>query len=142
MSSPSGSVSPRSLLGLALLLAVIWGATQALSWWQSERAAQAMREGSRTATLTLYTTSTCPYCARAADWLNGHGVTWRECNIERDPVCLRTYEQQGSPGVPLVEVNGLWNLGFNPAWVAAAFEKGRTSRAQADRPRSSSAPLP
>lgn len=142
MSSGGNGLTARSLLALALLLAVTWGGTQALSWWQGERSAQAVREGSRTGRLTLYTTSTCPYCARAASWLDLNDVTWRECNIERDAACLRTYEQQGAPGVPLVEVNGLWNLGFNPAWVAAAFEKTQGPGVQPDKPKVPSAPLP
>lgn len=145
---PSGThtsmPSLRSLSGLAAVVLGAWALSQAVSWWQDARAAQAVREGSQRGDITLYTTSTCPYCARAAAWLNKHGVRWRECNIEADAACLRTYEAQGAPGVPLVRVNGQWDLGFNANWVAEALRNppGGAARPQADRPSGASSPRP
>lgn len=144
----AGAPSLRSLAGLAAVVLGAWAISQAVSWWQDARAAQAVREGSQRGDITLYTTSTCPYCARAAAWLNKHGVRWRECNIETDTTCLRTYEAQGAPGVPLVQVNGQWDLGFNANWVAEALRTPAagtprgTPPPQADRPSGASSPRP
>jgi len=35
--------------------------------------------------VTLYTTSWCPYCARAKSLLERKGVTWTEINLEDEP---------------------------------------------------------
>lgn len=39
--------------------------------------------------VTLYTTSTCPYCRNAKALLAGKGVTPREINIEASPELIR-----------------------------------------------------
>lgn len=124
-----------SLRSLALVMLLVWGCSQALSWWQDQRFAEAVRLGSQRHELVVYSTDTCPYCARARAWLDANGARWRECNVERDAACQRSYQDQGAPGVPLVQVRSqsgappgppsasLWHLGFSPAWVASAMDK-------------------
>lgn len=114
----AGRTSPRSLLGLVALLTLVWGGSQWLDHWRDARAASAIREHSQRVGITLYTTSTCPYCARAIAWLQRHEVRWHECNVETNADCQRTYEQQGSPGVPLVLAGERWHLGFHVPWLA------------------------
>jgi len=116
-----GRPTLRSLLGLVALVAVVWGGSQGLNRWQDERAASAIRELSQRVDITLYTTSTCPYCAKAIAWLKRHEVRWRECNVEINAACQSTYEQQGSPGVPLVRAGNRWHLGFHAPWLAEAL---------------------
>ncbi len=111
----------RSLLGLAVLAALAWGAAEGLGHWREARAASAIREHSQRVDITLYTTSTCPYCAQAIAWLKRHEARWRECNVETNAACQRTYEQQGSPGVPLVRAGDRWHLGFHAPWLAEAL---------------------
>lgn len=129
----SGRPTLRSLLGLVALVAVAWGGSQGLNRWQDERAASAIRELSQRVDITLYTTSTCPYCAKATAWLKRHEVRWRECNVETNAACQSTYELQGSPGVPLVQAGSRWHLGFHAPWLAEALaaQDGR-STASAD----------
>ncbi len=111
----------RSLLGLVALVSTVWGTSHMLGRWQDARAASTIRDHSQRVDITLYTTSTCPYCAKAIAWLKRHEVRWRECNVETDPACQRTYEQQGSPGVPLVRAGERWHLGFQAPWLAEAL---------------------
>ena len=111
----------RSLLGLVALLVAVWGGHQLLSTWQDARAATAIREHSQRVDLTVYTTTSCPYCAKAISWLRQHGVRWRECNIETDSNCQRVFEQRGAPGVPLLQAGERWHLGFHPPWLAEAL---------------------
>lgn len=111
----------RSLLGLLALVALVWGCAQSLGQWRDARAAAAVREHSLRVDITLYTTSTCPYCAKAMAWLKQHKVRWQECNVETDANCKRTYEQQGSPGVPLLRAGERWHLGFHAPWLAEAL---------------------
>jgi glutaredoxin len=119
-----------SLRSLAIVVLLVWGGSQALSWWQDRRFAEAVRLGSQQHELVVFSTDTCPYCARARTWLNAQDVRWRECHVEHDAACQEAYQAQGAPGVPLVRVGSaesgagvLWNLGFSPAWVASAMAK-------------------
>ncbi|MFT3857063.1 MAG: glutaredoxin family protein [Aquabacterium sp.] len=100
-----------------MILLIVLGGHQAWNWWRDERSAALIQQHAGQAEITLYTTSTCPYCARARAWLEAHGIAWRECNVETDAACMARYEAQGAPGVPLVHVAGRWHLGFDPAWL-------------------------
>lgn len=133
----------RSLLVLVALLAVFWGGAQALNRWQEARSAAAVREHSQRVNVTLYTTSTCPYCAKAIAWLDRHEVRWRECNVETNAVCQRAYAEQGAPGVPLVRAGERWHLGFHAPWLAEALAAQDTATArQAAKPSRESSPRP
>lgn len=117
------SAPPRTnWISLAVLLTLVVGGTQGWSWWQQERQGQALRALSRPGDVTIYTTTTCPYCAQAKVWLTGHQVAWRECNIDLNTECLQTFQARGAPGVPLMHVRGQWHLGFDPAWLTQTLQ--------------------
>lgn len=130
-----------SLRSLAVVLLLVWGGSHALSWWQDRRFAEAVRLGSQRHELVVYSTDTCPYCAKARAWLDAHGARWRECNVEHDTACQQAYQAQGAPGVPLVRVGELWQLGFSPAGVASAMAK-LDAEPGAHRPSAASSPRP
>jgi glutaredoxin len=129
-----------SWVSLALIMLIVVGGSQAWSWWQGEQAARVVRQLAGPDSITLYTTSTCPYCAQARAWLKAKGVPWRECNVEQDQACQHTYEAQGAPGVPLVLANGQWHLGFDADWLAQAL-RGQAPGAQS-RPSAETSPRP
>lgn len=104
------------------MVVVVAGGSQALHWWQAESAARTVQRFAKTGDITLYTTSTCPYCAKARRWLDDHHVPWRECKIEQDPTCQQTFAAQGAPGVPLMSVKGQWHLGFDAIWLSQALQ--------------------
>lgn len=123
MNTPPASTERRhSWVSLAVILLVVMGGSQAWSWWRSDRAAEAVRVHSAQADITMFTTDTCPYCEQARQWLNHHQATWQECNIDQSQACQRLFQARGSPGVPLLHVNGLWRLGFDPVWLAEALQ--------------------
>lgn len=126
-------VHPRSLLSLALIVGVVVGGQQLWSWWRDNQAAEQVRTLSQTGSGLMFTTDTCPYCAKARAWLDGHGARWRECNIDQDEACQRLFQARGSPGVPLLRVNGEWRLGFDAVWVAQALQSS-PSGASSPRP--------
>lgn len=139
--APSGTPRPRGgWKSLALITLAVLGASQAANWWRDEKAAAALRHV-QPADITLYTTSTCPYCEKARDWLSAHGIPWRECNVETDAACMKTFEARGSPGVPLVNARGAWHLGFDPAWIGEALA-GATAGAAQPSPTLDSSPRP
>jgi glutaredoxin len=130
-------INATTLRSLALCLTLVWGGSQALSWWQDQRFAKAIRLGSQQHEVVLYSTDSCPYCAKARIWLNEHSVRWQDCDVEHDAICGHAYQLEGSPGVPLVRVGSLWSLGFSPAWVASAI-----SKLSAQSPSTDNAPRP
>ena len=120
----------RSLWSLALLLAVVSGGFQAYHWWQREQLSASIQSRAQSVPITLYTTSTCPYCAQAKVWLDGHQVRWTECNIELDQTCQAAFNRQGAPGVPLMRVGDQWHLGFDVAWLDQALQSVTPDRAR------------
>lgn len=142
----------RAWLSLAVLISVIWGLSQALQWWrdqeQAERVAAVLQQHRPAAhEVVMYTTSTCPYCGKARTWLTQHGVPFVECNVETSATCHQRYEQQGSPGVPLMQVRGRWHLGFEPEWLLMALQKAPIEASSArpsapQRPSTDGSPRP
>lgn len=142
---------PRALSWWTLLvtLGVVWGLFQALQWWQGQRQSQALAQvlqqhPVKAGDVLMYTTSSCPYCAQARDWLGRNHVPFTECNIELQAHCQAEFEHQGSPGVPLMQVRGLWNLGFDAQWVTLALQRQASPAAsnQADKPSVAKSPRP
>lgn len=114
---------PRAWLSLVVLLAVVWGGHQLWSWWRGERMVEQVQHQARDGDIVMFTTDSCPYCARASRWLDANQVPWTECNIDHNAQCLTLFQARGAPGVPLMHVKGQWRLGFDPVWVAQALER-------------------
>lgn len=118
---------PASWRSLLLIVAVVWGASQTWHWWRQEQASASVQAHARADDILMFTTTDCPYCARARAWFKQRGVPWRECNIERDEACRRVFEAQGAQGVPLLRVRGQWRMGFDAAWLAEALAARRSN---------------
>jgi glutaredoxin 3 len=57
--------------------------------------------------VNLYVVPDCPLCARARDWLNGHGISYVECDVANNFGALRRmYELTRQRLVPIIEVDG------------------------------------
>lgn len=126
----------RTWLSLALIVSATWALSEGAQWWQNrkqaERVAALLSQHRPTAgDVVMFTTSSCPFCSRARAWLKRHDVPFTECNVEQSASCQQAYEQQGSPGVPLMRVKGLWHLGFEPEWLLMALQKIANAGSQA-----------
>lgn len=65
--------------------------------------------------VTVYTTSTCPYCDMMKNFLKDKDIIFHEVNVQKDPVAAnKLVATTGQMGVPQTEVNGKWVLGFDP----------------------------
>jgi glutaredoxin len=113
---------PRQWWVLAALVVVAMGASKGVYWWTQERAAKVVTQQAKVGDITMYSTTTCPYCAVARSWLNSHHVPWRECNVDLDQACLQIFNAQGAPGTPLMWAKGHWHLGFDAPWLAEAIQ--------------------
>jgi glutaredoxin-like YruB-family protein len=67
-------------------------------------------------TVTVYSTTTCPWCVRAKEYLKQKGVPFQEKNIEHDPVAAREIMQRtGQMGVPVITAGSDVIIGFDRA---------------------------
>lgn len=88
-------------------------------------------------TVTVYTTSTCPWCVRAKDFLKQKGVPFQEKNLEHDPAAARELMQRtGQMGVPVITAGDEVIVGFD----RARLERLATKFAAAPPPRTTPAP--
>lgn len=64
--------------------------------------------------VTVYTTPTCPYCHMAKDYLAGRKVEYKEVNVAQDQAAaMKMIQATGETGVPQININGQWILGFD-----------------------------
>lgn len=58
-------------------------------------------------TVNLYVVPDCPLCARARDWLDGHGISYVERDVANNFGALRRmYELTRQRLVPVFELDG------------------------------------
>ncbi|ANB58420.1 glutaredoxin family protein [Anoxybacillus sp. B7M1] len=74
--------------------------------------------------VTVYTTTTCPYCVMLKNFLQEQGVPFKEVNVQLDPIAAkRLVETTGHTGVPQTEINGKWVLGFDPETIMSLISQ-------------------
>lgn len=61
----------------------------------------------------IYTSSTCPYCVAAKEYLNEKGVSYTEKNITTDPSARKELMSMGHMGVPVIIIDGEEVVGFD-----------------------------
>ena len=76
------------------------------------------------ADVVLYTTSWCPYCRKARDYLRSRGIDFIEHDIEKDKeAAARKRQLDSRGGVPFAIINGRSISGFSaPAYERALQE--------------------
>jgi len=68
--------------------------------------------------VTVYTTTTCPYCVLLKNFLHEQGIPFEEVNVQLDANAARKLvETTGQMGVPQTEINGKWVIGFDPETI-------------------------
>ncbi len=75
-------------------------------------------------TVTVYTTTTCPYCVMFKNFLFDQKISFKEVNVETQPRLMQQLvEKTGQLGVPQTQINGKWVLGFDPNKIMMAIKK-------------------
>lgn len=71
--------------------------------------------------VVMFSTSTCPYCKRAREWLQQRGVDYRDYVIDESADARQKFERLGGGGVPQVLVGQRRVLGFREDALAEAL---------------------
>ncbi|MDR7297764.1 glutaredoxin [Pelomonas aquatica] len=106
------TLPPRSLL-------VVIAVTALASWaWRGHVAAEdgeLLAQRAKPGDIRMISSETCGWCTAARRWMQGAGVPFNECFIERDAQCLADYQALGGMGTPTLVVRGQTVLGFDRA---------------------------
>ena len=70
----------------------------------------------------IYTTSWCPYCKQAKEYLNSLKVNYTEYDIEKDADKAAEFKSKGGGGVPLVDIEGIIIKGYSIASIKSALD--------------------
>lgn len=62
----------------------------------------------------VFSTSFCPYCKMAKDFLKEKNIPFEEINVQENQEAARDMiEKSGQVGVPVIEIDGQMVIGFN-----------------------------
>ncbi|MDO5725476.1 MAG: glutaredoxin family protein [Tissierellia bacterium] len=67
--------------------------------------------------VVVYTSSTCPYCSMAKDYLKKLNVEFTEKNVSTDRAAREELMKLGHTGVPLLIIDGQEIVGFDKCKV-------------------------
>lgn len=74
--------------------------------------------------VTIYTTTTCPYCRMAKEFFKKNDVKYTEINVEKDPKAAEEMiEKSGQMGVPVIDINGKVIVGFDKNAIERALKR-------------------
>lgn len=64
--------------------------------------------------VTVYSTPTCPWCARAKEYLRQNRIDFRDVNVAVDRAgAMEMIMKSGQSGVPVIDINGRVIIGFD-----------------------------
>lgn len=74
--------------------------------------------------VTIYSTTVCPYCKMAKDYLEQKGVAFRDINVqEDDQAAADMIRKSGQMGVPVIEIGNTIIVGFDRTAIDEALEQ-------------------
>ncbi|MFQ5647807.1 MAG: glutaredoxin family protein [Candidatus Aenigmatarchaeota archaeon] len=62
----------------------------------------------------IFSTTSCPWCVRAKEWLKENKIEFEEVDVQQDRAAAQEMvEKSGQTGVPVLEVGDKIIVGFN-----------------------------
>jgi glutaredoxin 3 len=70
--------------------------------------------------VTVYSTPTCPWCARAKEFLKDNNIEFNDVDVSTDhEKAKEMVEKSGQMGVPVIDINGTIIIGFDQEKIKA-----------------------
>lgn len=73
--------------------------------------------------VVVYTSSTCPYCTLAKDYLKEKGVEYTEKNVTTEREAREELMAKGHTGVPVIVIEGEEIVGFDKSKIDSLLDK-------------------
>ncbi len=71
----------------------------------------------------VYSTSSCPWCVKAKEFLKENKIPFKNVNVAEDPKALEEMvEKSGQRGVPVLDVKGTIIIGFDKEAIKEALD--------------------
>jgi len=71
------------------------------------------------ATVTVYSTPTCPWCHRTKDFLKSKNVEFKDIDVSQDHAAAeQMVEKSGQLGVPVIDIDGKIFVGFDKEGIS------------------------
>ena len=72
--------------------------------------------------VTVYSTTTCPYCTRAKDFLKASNIAFTNIDVSADETASKAMaEKSGQMGVPVLDIEGEIIVGFDKGKINKAL---------------------
>ncbi|MFA5147442.1 MAG: glutaredoxin domain-containing protein [Candidatus Omnitrophota bacterium] len=72
--------------------------------------------------VTVYSTSTCPFCIRAKQFLKDNNVVFEDIDVSEDPEkAQEMMRRSGQMGVPVIDIEGDIIVGFDKERIKEAL---------------------
>ncbi|MBU0628707.1 MAG: glutathione S-transferase N-terminal domain-containing protein [Nanoarchaeota archaeon] len=72
--------------------------------------------------VTVYSTSSCPWCHKAKDFFKQNNIAFEDKNVgEDDAARTEMMEKSGQMGVPVIDIDGTIIIGFDVAAIKKAL---------------------
>lgn len=72
--------------------------------------------------VTVYSTSTCPYCIRAKQFLKDNNIEFEDIDVSADQEkAQEMVEKTGQMGVPVLDIEGEIIVGFDKDAISKAL---------------------
>lgn len=64
--------------------------------------------------VTVYSTQSCPWCAKTKQFLKDNKIPFKDIDIGKDrETAKKIFKKSGSIGVPIIDIGGKIIVGFN-----------------------------
>jgi len=74
--------------------------------------------------VTVYSTSTCPYCKMVREYLKKRNMDFKDINVAEDKAkAQEMIDKSGQMGVPVIDVDGQIVVGFDKAGLDKVLTK-------------------
>ncbi|MBU3911324.1 MAG: glutathione S-transferase N-terminal domain-containing protein [Candidatus Omnitrophica bacterium] len=75
-----------------------------------------------TKSVKIYSTSTCPYCTMAKDFLKNNNIVFEDVNVGTDQAAAKEMvDKSGQMSVPVLDIDGEVIVGFDKEAITKAL---------------------